>query len=96
MGYFTLAANEAFSLRNNFPNFLLLENKKLDLKNYVEYTIESRYFAPQARDVMHEKLVYVTNGQDLVTFNFMAGPENYQLCLPVLQEILASFEFQKK
>jgi hypothetical protein len=96
MGYFALAANETISFRNNFPNFLLLENKTLDLKNYTAYTIESRYFVPQARDIVHEKLVYVTNGQDLVTFNFMAGPQKYPQYLPVFQEMLNSFEFQKK
>jgi hypothetical protein len=67
----------------------------VDLKNYTAYTIEFQYFAPQARDMLHEKLVYVTNGQELVTFSFMAGTQNCQQYLPVLQKMLDSFGFQK-
>ena len=77
-------------------NFLLLENNTLDLKNYTAYAIEPRYFASQDRDIVHEKLVYVINDQDLVTFIFMVGTQNYPQYLPVLQKMLASFEFQKK
>jgi len=95
LDYFVLAANDTISSHSTFPNFLLLENKTVDLKNYTAYTIEFQYFAPQSRDIVHEKSVYVTNGQDLVTFSFMAGTQNYQRYLPVLQKMLSSFEFQK-
>jgi len=90
--YMSTVANNIISFYNQLPDSKMLANKITTLNNNTAFNIEFRYFLPQGKTMMYEKLVYITNGQDLTTFQFQANPEKFKQYSPIFQKMINSFD----
>ena len=89
-------ANEKILGYKAFPRFTMLENRAVNINNNTVYTITFTYLNLVFQSIVQVKWVYITNGEELTTLEFMANPQKYQQYLPVFQKMLDTFEFQKK
>ena len=84
-----------FQFIKHTPSFNLLENETTNINNNTVHTITFTHLNLVFKSIMQVKWVFVTNGEQLTTLEFMANPQKYQQYSPVFQKMLDSFEFKR-
>lgn len=81
------------SLKSILTNFTLLNKSNSMFKNHPAYIVEYKYFNPVYKSPMQEKVMHVVFGDYLFSFEYNSKPSNYYRYLPILHNMLNSFEY---